>query len=330
VNQPPHVHHPATTSPAASTHHVPAVNGHQHMSVGTWCQRWRTGQHSWRHTSEGGFDPTRYTVLACEQAAPVKAFIERHHYSHSFASAVRRYALIDRWPEPDPDVQWLAGGQLVGVMTLGSPMNKHVLTGPFPKLAPYRQSLELNRLVLLDRVPANAESWFCARAFRLAARCGLRGLVAYSDPVGRHRITPAGIEVLMPGHLGHVYAVLGAAQLKRGRARPLTLLPDATTLVERSACKITGGERGRGGVVARLVALGAPAPNPGQDPAAWLAHALKLVDAVEFDHPGNYKFAFRLGSRRQRRRLYLVGEIDGPYPTVRPPSVAVPTAQVPR
>jgi hypothetical protein len=83
----------------------------------------------------------------------------QHAYlTGNFASAVRRYALIDRWPEPDPDVQWLAGGQLVGVMTLGSPMNTHVLTGPFPKLAPYRQSLELNRLVLLDRVPAIADT----------------------------------------------------------------------------------------------------------------------------------------------------------------------------
>src|SRR5262249_42236345 len=160
----------------------------------------------------------------------VKTFVERHHYSHSFASAVHRFVLVDLWPDPDPDLQWLAGGQLVGALTLGIPMNKHVLTGPFPDLVAYRQSFELNRLVLLDRVPAPAESFFCARAFRLAGRLGVRGLVAYSDPVGRHRVTPAGVEVLTPGHLGHVYKALSALLLTRGRSRRLTLLPDGTSL----------------------------------------------------------------------------------------------------
>jgi hypothetical protein len=47
---------------------------------------------------------------------------------------------------------------------------------------PYEESLELNRLVLLDEVPANAETWAQARAFRLAAARGVRGIVAHSDP----------------------------------------------------------------------------------------------------------------------------------------------------
>ncbi|MFD5754914.1 hypothetical protein ACFWIZ_06600 [Streptomyces sp. NPDC127044] len=34
---------------------------------------------------------------------------------------------------------------------------------------PYEESLELNRLVLLDDVPANAETWAQARVFRLAS-----------------------------------------------------------------------------------------------------------------------------------------------------------------
>jgi hypothetical protein len=47
---------------------------------------------------------------------------------------------------------------------------------------PYEESLELNRLVLLDEVPANAETWLQARAFRLAAGRGICGIVAPRCP----------------------------------------------------------------------------------------------------------------------------------------------------
>jgi hypothetical protein len=233
-----------------------------------WCQRWRRGTPSWRHTSEGGFDPARYAVVPLRTAQTVQ-FIAGHHYS-----------------------------------------------------------LELNRLVLLDRVPANAESWFCARAFRHAGQLGVRGILAYCDPVGRHRLHPGGgVDVLMPGHLGAVYAALSAMQVHRARRRTHTLLPDGTTLVGRSASKIVGGERGGRAVIDRLVQLGAIPPRPGADLASWLHRALTDVGAIEFDHPGNYKFAWRTGTAKQRRRVPIDGVIDAPYPTVRPPSVAVPTGR---
>jgi hypothetical protein len=37
-------------------------------------------------------------------------------------------------------------------------------------------------MVLLDSVPANGESWFAARALRLAAEHGVRGVIAFSHP----------------------------------------------------------------------------------------------------------------------------------------------------
>jgi hypothetical protein len=46
---------------------------------------------------------------------------------------------------------------------------------------PYNESLDLSRVVILDSVPGNAESWLCARAFELAAAAGIRGIVAFSD-----------------------------------------------------------------------------------------------------------------------------------------------------
>ncbi|MFF3140502.1 hypothetical protein ACFVRU_01905 [Streptomyces sp. NPDC057927] len=54
---------------------------------------------------------------------------------------------------------------------------------------PYEESLELNRLVLLDDVPANAETWAQARVFRLAAARGVRRVVAHSDPELRISVT---------------------------------------------------------------------------------------------------------------------------------------------
>jgi hypothetical protein len=309
-----------------------------------WCQRWRRGNHSWRRTSEGGFDPARYTVAPL-RTAPCTGFIERHHYSRSRASTVLGYVLVDLWPDPDPDVQWLdldplrrdclpvpgpahKRGQIVGALTLGNPMNRFVLPATFPRLIPYKQALELNRLVLLDSVLAPAESWFCTRAFRLAGRLGVRGVLAYCDPVGRHRIQPNGsVDVITPGHRGTVYAAMKAKPLEPARGRVHTLLPDGTTMVGRSASKILGGERGSQGVIRRLVKLGATPPNPDADLAAWFHATLRDLGAVEFDHPGNYKFAWPTGPRKQRRRVEIHGVLERPYPTHVYPSVAVPTGR---
>ncbi|MFB8776276.1 hypothetical protein [Streptomyces broussonetiae] len=46
----------------------------------------------------------------------------------------------------------------MGVLTLGIPTHVAVLTSVFGRLTPYGESLELNRLVLLDEVPANADT----------------------------------------------------------------------------------------------------------------------------------------------------------------------------
>ena len=108
------------------------------------CQRWRNGRHSWRHRSEGGFDSSRYEVAEITEA-DARDFVVRHHYSRSYPAAVRRYGLFHR-------------DELCGAVVLGSPMQERVLTNVFPHLEPYDQSLELARLVLLDAVPANAES----------------------------------------------------------------------------------------------------------------------------------------------------------------------------
>ncbi len=269
------------------------------------CQRWRDRTPKWRRRFEGGFDRDRYTVAPIEEA-PARAFTEQHHYSASWPASRLRYALYDQQE----------GGELVGVAVLGIPMHPTVLTRPFPKLRAYEQSLELSRLVLLDSVPGNGESFFCARAFRHAAEAyGIRGIVAHSDPVPRIRINPDGsTEKVMPGHLGGVYQALGFVYLGRTTARTLIQLPDGSVLTARAAAKVTGRERGDQGVIKRLVALGADRPGRHTDRRTWLADALNAVGATRIRHRGNHRYAKPVAPHLGERRRLVVAGIALPYP----------------
>ncbi|MFF4755231.1 Mom family adenine methylcarbamoylation protein [Streptomyces sp. NPDC002514] len=109
---------------------------------------------------------------------------------------------------------------------------------------PYEESLELNRLVLLDGVPANAETWTQACVFRLAAARGVRGVVAHSDPEPRTRLTAHGPELVFPGHYGTIYQAKGMDYLGKTRPRRLTMLPDGSVLhsgVRAGSPRLLGG-----------------------------------------------------------------------------------------
>lgn len=49
------------------------------------CQRWNNGRHSWRRTSDGGFDPSEYRVIALAGKAigAARSFVQTHHYSNT-------------------------------------------------------------------------------------------------------------------------------------------------------------------------------------------------------------------------------------------------------
>lgn len=211
------------------------------------------------------------------------------------------------------------GGQLVGVLTLGIPMHVGVLEGPFKGLVPYEESLELNRLVLLDEVPANAETWTQACAFRLAAARGVRGVVAHSDPEPRTRLTAHGPELVFPGHYGTIYQAKGMDYLGKTRPRRLTMLPDGSVLHDRAMSKVRNGERGRGGVERRLVALGARPRDEGEPGRAWLAEALQALGARVVPHGGNHRYAAYIGPRTSRR----LTATSYPYPKAHEGGVAV-------
>ena len=256
------------------------------------CQRWRRGTTSWARVEDGGFDPGRYQVVDLPEAAAA-GFVAAHHYAASWPAAVHRYGLLD-------------GDSLVGVAVYGVPMSPRVLTGPLPTLVPYRESVELSRLVLLDTVPANAESWLLARTFDRLRGHGVRGVVTFADPMPR---SDAGGYPIKRGHIGIVYQAGNAAYCGRSTPRTLALLPDGSVLPARAAQKVRAGEPGAGGVERRLIALGAaPRPRSTTDRARWLADALTQIGAHHVRHPGNHRYVYRLG------RGIPLGMPAQPYP----------------
>ena len=154
-----------------------------------WAQRWLDGHQTWAVPGPR-LDPSRYGVAHVIEPA-ARAFSTRHHYLTSWvASTRRRFGLFDITVIP---------AQLVGVAVMAIPPNKAVLTNVFPTLEPYKESLVLARLVLLDEVPWSAESMFMGEVCRLAADDGIRGVVMDSDPVPRYRPDGhGGMEIYMP------------------------------------------------------------------------------------------------------------------------------------
>lgn len=253
-------------------------------------QRWRRGRDRWVHPGGPRFVPERYVVDVLDEAH-ARPFIEVHHYAHSYPAARFAYGLFDTW-----------AGELVGVAVYAVPVNVAVLTGPFPDLTPYEQSIELSRLVLLDAVPFNAESWFVARCHHDLALAGIRGVVSFCDPLPRHRRDGT---VVMPGHVGTVYQALNFVYTGRTRAHSVTLLPDGSVMHGRAQAKIRSQHTGHRYAERLLEDLGATPMTVDDDPAVWLRQALATIGAVTVRHPGNHRFCVTLGGRRHARHLVL-------------------------
>jgi hypothetical protein len=265
------------------------------------CQRWNpAGTPSWKSPADGGFTPSRYGVAPIADTL-ARAFVRQYHYSRSYPVAVLRYGLFDL-VTPAPE--------LAGVAVLSVPASRSVLTRAFETLEPYRESLEIGRFVLNDAVPANGESWFLGQCSRLAAEAGIRGLVMFSDPMPRTRADGV---IVMPGHVGIIYQAANAIYTGRATCRTLTLLPDGTVFSDRAAQKIRRRESGCEYAERQLMAFGARPPRAMENPVTWLNQALADVRARKFRHPGNHRYLFRLGNRRERSRV-IIGLRPAPYP----------------
>lgn len=277
----------------------------------SYCQRWAHGRHSFRHPAQGGFDPRRFTVVPLPEAT-ARGFVTRHHYSGTYPAARLAYGLLTTDDRLAVDGTTVEGQALVGVAVLSVPMRAQVITNVFEDLEPYTEALELGRFVLTD-TPANAESWMLSRVFELAADEGLRGLVSFSDPMPRSRevldVAPDGTierrtETLTPGHVGVIYQATNGRACGRSTARTLNYLPAAgLVLPERTLQKIRGQESGADSAERYLVTLGARVRRAAQDPRDWLRQALVDLEVIKVRHPGNWRYAWALGTPAQRRRV---------------------------
>lgn len=257
------------------------------------CQRWRERRDSYRPAREV-FDPRAHEVAVIPDDTTARAFIAAHHYERTLPPARFRFGLYE-------------GAELVGVAVFSVPA-RDAVTACLPGERDER--IELGRLVLLDRVLANAESWFVARCFDALRREGLTGVVSFSDPTPR---TTAEGELVMPGHIGNVYQALSATYLGTTRPDTMRLLADGTTFSNRAASKIRRRERGWRYAVEKLVAYGATPPHTSDDLAAWLVRELPRV--TRSVRGPKHKYAWTL-HRRDRRHL----PASLPYPKFAAPS----------
>lgn len=253
-----------------------------------WCQRWTYGRLSWRAVGEPGFDGDRYVVEEIPDWSAA-LFVGEHHPSPDFPAALSCYGLIRR-----------ADRHLLGVAVVGAPARTSVLTGAFPALEPYRQSGELSRLVLVDQAEGDAELVLWEGVSRLARASGLRGLVSSAD--AQPRRTRAA-EVIVRGHVGAVYrAAAGAVHLGQAPSRVEWQWRDGTVLDDGVVRRFGAQRRGSAYLESRLIAAGARPRRYGEEPAGWLAGALRQagVRRVRLESPHRYRFTLDDAAGRHR------------------------------
>lgn len=271
------------------------------------CQRWHERRPRYRPSGER-INPALHTVAAMTGHADARRFVEAHHY-------------LSSWPSVSLPVGLYRGTRLVGVCTFGIPAQARV----FGALAPGHAALELSRLVLLDEVPGDGESWFVARAMAIARReCGVTAIVSYSDPLTR---TTATGEPVCPGHVGVVYQALGAEYKGRGGARRIWLDPNGRTLSDRALSKIRNGEKGCTTEEGRLRSLGADPRRFAEEPAAWLARVLPTI-ARQVKHPGCHRYVWAWAPPKRPEAKPARLRLWEPEPYPRQEHVEAPRATV--
>lgn len=257
-------------------------------------QRWRHHRALYRPAGEP-IDPSAYEVAPLDGVGADRTagdFVRAHHYSASYPAARERIGLYRR-----RSFEANVGGDLVGVAVFSIPAQPRALD-----VLPCQpdEAVELGRLVLLDSVEANGESWFIARAFELMRARGYAGVLSFADPVPRR--TAAG-EVVFPGHLGTIYQATNAIYTGRATPRTLRLLPDGRVFSARALSKVRAGERGWRYSVDLLVEAGAPPPLDlsVEGLRAWLGQVVSAVTRP-LRHGGNHRYLWGL-SRSVTRTL---------------------------
>lgn len=268
------------------------------------CQRWRHRSDSWREAGER-IDPTRHGVEVVPQSL-ARPFVEVHHYSGTYPAA--RLA-VGLWRSPR---RGRSPSTLAGVAVFSVPMQQSVV--PSRLGLPPTAGVELGRLVLLDEVEGDGETWFLARAFD-ALRDALpevRGVVSYSDPMPR---TTVGGSIVMPGHIGTIYKAHNGRYVGRGAARTLLLDPMGRVISARALSKLRLGEVGKDYAERQLLSAGAPRRHAGESGESYVRRVLASGCLRAVKHPGNHCYVWAVGRSVKERREIVKGLPPGlPYP----------------
>jgi len=259
-------------------------------------QRWQEGRESRRPAGE--LIRTAEYDVAPMYGAAARAFVEAHHYSGTCSPTAHPFGLHRR-------------GELVGAAVFGPPASMNAHRAVFPTLA-IGQAATLGRLVLLDEVPGNGESWFVARCFDQLRADGIIAIESCADPQPRTTIDGRRVH---RGHVGCVYQALNGRHVGKTREASLNILPDGTVLSNRAQGKIARRERNSAGPTSQLVRFGADplrAEATAEEALAWLRHWRAQITRP-MRHRGNYRYVWSL-SRRYRRELEQMPKL--PYPKV--------------
>lgn len=238
----------------------------------TAVQRWRAGRDSYRPAGET-IATSRFAVARLERDTEAKVFVTGHHYSASYPAARFRFGLFENW-------------ELVGVAVFSEPFAAATKSAALPGEA----LVELSRFVLLDRVPANGETWMLARCWELL-RSDADSVLSFADP--------------MRGHIGTIYQAHNAVFLGQAKPRTIRVLPGGKVLSARAIQKIRAGERGWRYSAALLEHHGAEPLENAADGRPWLATWLPRITRC-VRHPGCLRYAWALDKRL--RKHMPVGE----------------------
>lgn len=258
------------------------------------CQRWQLGREFRRPAGET-IRTSEYDVVVGGHAE-VKAFVDQHHYSGSCSPPAHPFRLYRH-------------GMLSGAAAFGPLPSMNAHRAVFPTLTS-KEGVTLGRLVLLDNVPGNGESYFIARCFRLLAESGVVAVESCADP--EPRATVDGLRV-HKGHCGGIYQATNGRFIGKTNPASLRLLPDGTVFSNRSSGKIVRAEQGRAYSGAELVDWGAEPLRDGEDPLEWVRHWRPLLTRA-MRHQGNYRYVWSLNKRRRAEVLDRHAQL--PYPKI--------------
>lgn len=278
----------------------------------TVAQRWRDGRDGFvLDLARGLFSSAGFEVVHTKRHVDPRAFVEQHHYSASWPNAIEVFELR-------------RAAALVGTAIYSEPGGPAVLTKWFP--GHEATSLELGRLVLLDEVAFNAETWFMARCAEVLWQEGYTNIVSFSDPMARE--TADGL-VLTPGHIGGIYQGASAIYTGTTRREAQWLFADGTVFPSRCRTKIRAYAAGKPAKVCEgwryavkaLLAHGAPPwtfEHGDARAAIWCDEALAALTTARV-HIGQHRYLMpRRGAARRdlKKRLAVLKVKPKAYPKV--------------